>query len=317
MAKQKILVCGATGFIGRNLLDALRHDPDSELYGVFHKTPPDDELRGRAGLTLKEADLRDPVQVERCMRGMDVVLQAAATTSGARDIVTRPWIHVTDNAVMNALIFRACQQFAVSRLVFFSCTTMYPSSRTPVAEDDFNHQVPDKYFGVGWTKVYNEKMCEFYARLGPTRYTVIRHSNIYGPFDKFDLERSHAFGATVTKVLDAPEHGQIVVWGNGSELRDLLYVDDLTAFVQAALAKQTTPFELVNVGAGISLPIRELVERVILASGKQLNIVYDRSKPTINFDLVLNIDRARERFGWTPRTSLDEGIAKTLAWRRR
>ena len=234
MAKKKILVCGATGFIGRNILDAFHGNPDLELHGVYCKTKPDDTLRKRSGLTLIQADLRDPGDVERCVPGMDVVIQAAATTSGAKDIVTRPYIHVTDNAVMNALIFRACHQHAVGQVVFFSCTTMYPSSQKPVKEDAFTGRIPDKYFGAGWTKVYNEKMCEFYARLGPTRYTVVRHSNIYGPFDKFDLDRSHVFGATITKVLTAPEHGQVVVWGDGSEVRDLLYVDDLVAFVKQA-----------------------------------------------------------------------------------
>jgi len=316
MARQKFLVCGATGFIGRNILDAFQNDANVELFGVYCKSAPDKVLRHRPGLTLIEADLRDPAGVESCVKGMDVVIQAAATTSGARDIVLRPYLHVTDNAVMNALIFRACQQHAVGQVIFFSCTTMYASSQTPVQESDFNFEVPDKYFGVGWTKVYNEKMCEFYSRLGPTRYTVIRHSNIYGPFDKFDLERSHVFGATVTKVLTVPEGGQVVVWGDGSELRDLLYVDDLIEFVRQAMRLQTTPFELVNVGAGESIAIRDLVAKIIEASGKKLGIVYDRSKPTINFDLVLNIGRARGVFQWRPRTGLDAGIAKTLAWVR-
>jgi GDP-L-fucose synthase len=292
----------------------LARDSDVELFGVYCHTAPDDALRRRAGLTLIQADLRDSAQVDRCVQGMDVVIQAAATTSGAKDIVTRPYIHVTDNVVMNALIFRSCQQHGVGRLIFFSCTTMYASSRTPVKEDDFQHQIPDKYFGVGWTKVYNEKMCEFYARLGPTRYTVIRHSNIYGPFDKFDLERSHVFGATVAKVMAAPENGQVVVWGDGSELRDLLYVDDLVEFVRQALDRQTTTFELVNVGAGTSISIADLVERIIQASAKNLTIVYDRTRPTINFDLVLNTERARRAFAWSPRTSLEAGIRNTLAW---
>ena len=314
---KKILVCGATGFIGRNILDALHGNPDLELQGVYFKTPPDDTLQKRTGLTLIQADLRDPNAVERCVSGMDVVIQAAATTSGAKDIVTRPYLHVTDNAVMNALLFRACHQHAVGQVVFFSCGSMYASSQTPVKEDDFTGQIPDKYFGAGWTKVYNEKMCEFYARLGPTRYTVVRHSNIYGPFDKFDLDRSHVFGATIAKVLTAPENGQVVVWGDGSELRDLLYVDDLVAFVQQALQLQKTRFELVNVGAGQGISIHDLVQRIIHLSGKKLEIAFDRTKPTINIDLVLNIERAKRLFQWEPRTTLDEGIEKTIAWMRK
>ena len=87
------------------------------------------------------------------------------------------------------------------------------------------------YFGIGWTKLYIEKMCEFFSRLGVTKHTVIRHTNVFGPHDKFDLERSHVFGATVTKAMTSTT-GAITVWGTGEEARDLIYVDDLVRFVE-------------------------------------------------------------------------------------
>ena len=157
-------------------------------------------------------------------------------------------------------------------------------------------------------------MCEFYSKIGPTQYTAIRHSNIYGPFDKFDLERSHVFGATVTKVMTAPESGKIVVWGDGSEERDLLYVDDLADFVDKALALQKIPFELINVGSGEATSVRSLVEKIIKQSGKNLKIEFDRTQPTIPFKLKLNIDRAKKLYQWSPKTCLEEGIARTLRW---
>ena len=79
--------------------------------------------------------------------------------------------------------------------------TMYPGDfGKPVKEDDFEYDaIPPQYFGVAWMKLYVEKQCEFYSRLGRTKYTVVRHSNIYGPYDKYDLEKSHVFGATLTR----------------------------------------------------------------------------------------------------------------------
>ena len=82
----------------------------------------------------------------------------------------------------------------------------------------------------GNTKVYVEKMCEFFSRLGKTKHTVLRHSNMYGPHDKYDLEKSHVFGATVTKVMNSTD-GKVNVWGTGEEKRDLLYVGDLVDFI--------------------------------------------------------------------------------------
>jgi nucleoside-diphosphate-sugar epimerase len=264
---------------------------------------------------LIQADLTDKSQIEKVVQGMDVIIQGAAVTTGAKDTITRPYLHVTDNAVMNALLFRAAFEHKVKHVIFFSCTTMYSPSPDPLREEDFNHQIIPKYHGVAWTKVYNEKMCDFYSRIGSTKYTAIRHSNIYGPCDKFDLDRSHVFGATVNKVLNNTD-GTLTVWGDGSEGRDLLYVSDLLDFVELVIAKQTEKFELLNLGCGENIVIRDLVQKLIAASGKKIKIQYDTTKPTLNFNITLNCDKARKQFGWSPKVGLDEGIQKTLKWYR-
>lgn len=310
--KKKVLVCGATGFIGRNIAEALLSRADVELYGTYFKSEPWRDER----ITLTRADLTNKDDVEHVVQGMDVIIQAAATTSGAKDIVTQPYLHVTNNAVMNSLIFRAAHDCNVAHVIFFSCSVMYQPSDTPVKESDFDasKEMVRSYFGVGWTKVYIEKVCEFYARLGRTKYTVLRHSNIYGPHDKFDLERSHVFGATMTKVLNAPE--KVVVWGTGEEERDLLYIDDIVHAVLLSMEKQTTPLELMNIGTGSSISVRELVQKIITCSGKDLAIEYDTSKPTIKTRLALDCSKAYTILGWKPEVPLDEGIKKTMAWYR-
>jgi nucleoside-diphosphate-sugar epimerase len=193
---------------------------------------------------------------------------------------------------------------------------MYQPSDTPVKETDFdaNKEIFPSYFGVGWTKVYIEKMCEFYSRIGNTKYTVIRHSNIYGPYDKFDLEKSHVFGATMTKVMTTGDGGKIEVWGTGEEERDLLYISDLVNFVELAIVKQESKFELYNVGYGSSISVSNLVKKIIARSGKDIRIEYDPSKPSIKTKLCLNITKAKNSLGWFPKVSLDEGIRKTMEW---
>ena len=310
---QRVVLCGVTGFIGRNILTRFLQRPEYEIYGVWHQTEPPPELLRHPRVRFVKADLRLKDEVDNVVSGADILIQAAATTSGAREILGKPYHHVTDNAVMNSLIFRSCYENRVKHVVFFSCTVMYREIRRPVKEDDFDYQIMDQYFGVGWTKVYLEKMCEFYARIGGAKYAVLRHSNIYGPYDKYDLERSHVFGATIAKVMNSTD-GKVIVWGDGSEERDLLHVADLVRFVEAVLAKQVVPFELINIGCGHSVSIRDLVTAVIHRSNRNLTIEFDSTKPTIPYKLALNIDRAKEVYGWSPQISLDDGIAECLSW---
>ncbi len=131
MSRRKVLVCGGTGFIGSNLVERLSHRPDIELHATrLTRSAPDGER-----VCWHRADLRCVEEVEPLVAGMDVIIQAAATTSGAKDIVSRPYIHTTDNAVMNSLLLRAAYEAKVKHFVFFSCTVMHQSSDKPLDEN--------------------------------------------------------------------------------------------------------------------------------------------------------------------------------------
>ena len=306
-----MLVLGATGFIGRNTAEYFADQSDFEVYGTYLNSNPLDHPEIR----MSRADLTNQHEVDSVVKGMDVIIQAAAITSGIKDVSENPHKIIADNAVMNSLIFRSAFDHAVSHVVFLSCTVMYHSSDVPLKEIDFdaNREIYPNYFGAAWNKVYLEKMCEFYSRLGRNKYTAIRHSNIYGPYDKYDLEKSHVLGATITKVMTAKD-GKIIVWGTGEEERDLLYVSDLVKFVELAIAKQKNPFELYNVGYGSSISIKDLVNKIIDCSNKQLIAEHDLSKPSNKTALCLDCEKAKEELDWEPRISLEEGIQKTIEW---
>jgi nucleoside-diphosphate-sugar epimerase len=309
---KRILICGATGFIGRNLLDFYYQKGDYIIRAVHFNRPA---IEGYDGVEWVKADLRNPETVKKVLQDVDIILQFAATTSGAKDIMTRPFIHVTDNAVMNSLLLRECYEQSIEHFIFPSCTVMYQPSSSALAESDFNgnDELFPTYFGVGNTKIYVEKMCEFFSRLGRTKHTVMRHSNMYGPYDKYDLERSHMFGATITKVMTST-NGKINVWGTGEEARDLLYVEDLVKFVNCAIEKQENPYELFNVGIGKAVQVKDVVNKIITHSDKNLEVVHDLSKPTIPTSLFLDCTKAKEKLGWEAETDLDTGIIKTLNW---
>jgi len=313
MKRTRVLICGATGFIGRNLVEKMSRRDEFEVHAVRFGRPE----YAVPGVIWHQADLRDVVAVNTVVKGMDVVIQAAATTSGSRDIVKTPYIHVTDNAVMNSLLLRACYDHKVGHFVFFSCSVMYQPRERPWREEewDASQEMHLNYFGIGWTKVYVEKMCEFFSRLGVTKHTVIRHTNVFGPHDKFDLERSHVFGATVTKAMTSRD-GKLTIWGSGEEARDLLYVDDLVHFVEACLARQKAPYEMLHASAGRAVAVKDLVARIVAASGRTLRIEHDPAGPTIKTSFSLDNSRAFDRLGWKPEVSFDDGVRRTVEWWR-
>lgn len=312
--KRKILICGATGFIGRNMVEWFSSDETFDVIAVYNKRPPF-PLKNVQWL---KADLTNPKDVDEALNDVEIIIQAAATTSGSKDIVNQPYLHVTDNAVMNSLLLRKAFEKKIKNFIFFSCTVMYPSSEKALKENDFDANAPmhPRYFGVGSTKVYIERMCDFYARLGEMKCTVIRHSNIYGPHDKYDLEKSHVLGATITKVMSTPEKGKIEVWGTGDEERDFLHVKDLCHFVDLAIKNQTTSYELLNCGIGHPTSIKNLVHKIIEISGKNIDIHHHLSSPTIKTNIHLDCHLAKDHLGWEPRISLEEGLKKTIQWWR-
>ncbi|MDO8495038.1 MAG: NAD-dependent epimerase/dehydratase family protein [bacterium] len=321
MKKKRVLVCGASGFLGYNIFRLLATRGDLDVHGTYltnryGRLDPyqlaDAHLFHASNLTREE-------RVRNLIKNYgpwDIIVQMAANTSGAKDVENNPAVHITDNIAMNNWIFRAAHDYHVPQVIFPSCTVMYPNSEVPLKETDLdlNEAFYPKYFGGAWMKIYCEKLCEFYSRLGRTKYTVIRHSNIYGPHDRFDPERSHVFGATVRKISETEDGGKIIVWGHGREVRDFLYVSDFIHFVRKLIDQQDDNFDIFNLGSEESVSIKELVERMVRISGKKLEIVYDPHGPTMGTKISISAKKARDRFAWMPQINLDTGIRMTLSW---
>ena len=311
---KRILICGATGFIGKNLLDFYSKNKKYKIRATHFKRPALSEYED---VEWVQCDLRDPQQVSSILEGVDIVMQFAATTTGAKDIVSKPYIPVTDNVIMNSYLLREAFEQGIEHFIFPSCTIMYQKSEKALKETDHNpaDEILPFYYGAGHTKVYLENMCKFYAGFGKTKHTVIRHSNLYGPHDKYDLEKSHVTGATITKVMTSND-GVVNVWGTGEEARDLLYVEDFISFIEAALDKQEGNYELYNVGLGEGIKIKNLVEKVIQCSGRDLAIRHDLTKPTVPTSLFLDCTKAEKELDWKPAHTLERGLEKTIKWYR-
>ena len=317
----KILVCGGDGFLGRNIVEYFHNQVGYEIYGTQHLGNPTKQTI-LEGDHFYGVDLANAKHVKHMFEAIhpDIVIQAAANSSGVKDILANPAMHVTDTLIMNALVTRACYDYNVKHFVFLSCGVMYQPGEIPRKEEDFNEhdEIYPAYFGGAWMKVYTEKACEFFSRLGRTKHTVIRHSNTYGPYDKFDPDHSHFFGANIRKVMEANTGDTITVWGNGEETaRDLIHVNDVVRLINLVLQKQETLFELVNAGMGKAYTVKEIVEQMVAISEQRLKITYDTSKPVIPTKLALDSTKAKKLFGWEFEIPLDWGILDTLDWYRK
>jgi len=308
--KKRVLVCGASGFIGRNIFEALSKNSSLDVYGTCFRNKFSDNPR------LIEVDLRKSKNVNEVTRGMDVVIHAAALTDGLGAVMADPDQYIADNIVMNTLIADAVRSNKVSHLVSMGCSVVYPSGpkRHKEGETDLSLIHPQYFMGAR-IKINMEDLCQFYSRSSSTRFTMIRHSNIYGPYDKFNLQKGHVFAATIKKVLSAKDGDDIIVWGEGKEKRDLLYISDLVDFVETAITKNFEPkYSIFNVSSGIAISVSDLVKKIIKISGKNLSIRYDPSRPSLGNQIVLDWQKAYNAFDWQPKVDLNQGIRQTIDW---
>ena len=308
----RILITGATGFIGRNLFECFSQREDLDVWGVCHTLAP-----WTLGKML-QGDLTEKESAESIIRHIkpDVLIHAAAVSAGAKYIRENPQALITDSMIMNTRVLEAAHACGVPHVVLLSCTVLYPMNRPlPVKEDSFDYaEIHPLYSGVAIVKVALEGLAKFYADLGKINVTIMRHSDVYGPHDKYDSDRAHMFAAKISEVMRAGDDGVIVMWGSGREHRDLLYISDLVDFIELAIESQVWHYEVFNVGLGEAHTVRDVVQKIIAASRKNLRVVFDTTKPTLPVNLALNISKAKNRLGWEPRVSLTEGIEKTLAW---
>jgi len=314
---KKVLVTGGAGFVGTNLILKLL-EKQAQVRAAIHKKPPQiDPPAGETGNSKVEfikANLTKQSDCKKVVQGQDFVFMCAANTSGAAVIEKTPLAHVTPNVIMNSLMLEAAHKAGVKKFLFISSNTVYPLTDYAVDEDDVNHTLYQKYFPVGWMKLFTEKMCEMYATYIENSMTtiVVRPGNIYGPYDDFEWETSHVLPALIRKVVE--RHNPIEVWGDGKDIKDFIYVEDLVEGLLLAIEKINT-FDPINIGGGKPISIRQALKAMLKVDNfKNPKIFFNNSKPTMIPIRLININKAKRILNFTPKTSLEQGLTKTVTW---
>ena len=193
----------------------------------------------------------------------------------------------------------------------------YAESRFPLTEEHAMDGEPyEKYYFGGWSRRYTEIICKMYAEKinNPMNISVIRIDNIYGPYDSFSEKKSHVTAALIRKVVE--RHNPLEVWGDGLDYKDFIYVEDLVDGALLAL-KSAMGFNLYNIASGQNVTVNELLHIILKVDGyENVSIVYNMDKPTMIPYKVTCIDKAKKDLGFEAKTSLEEGISKTIKWYR-
>lgn len=311
---QKVLVTGATGFVGTNLLRALLNT-GARIRATAHTRP---RQVADSRIEYLSCDLTNAEDCRIAVEGVEYVFHCAASTSGAAVIARTPLIHVTPNVVMNALLLEAAHQAGVRKFLWLGSSTGYPPfDDHPLKEDEMMLSDPyEKYFCVGWMKRFTEVLCQIYATKikDPMTTIVLRPTNIYGPYDDFEFATSHVMAALIRRVVE--RHQPITVWGTGEDVRDLIYIDDFIEVMIKAM-EQVSTYDYFNIGLGRGYSVKEILSMVLEIDGyRDARVVFDPSLPTTIPKRLVDISKAATLLGFRPKIDIREGIVRTIRWFR-
>jgi len=298
LANKNVLVTGATGLVGMNILPVLLKEQANVFSCGGHK----------------EYDLTNHDVIKDLFAKFkpDVVIHLAAQTSGAAVMEKTPLAHVTPNVVMNTCLLEEAYKSGVEKFVWLASTTGYPEFDGFITEERMFEGDPyHKYFAVGWMKRYTEKLCELYDSFNKMSCIVLRPTNIYGPHDKFDPERSHVLPALIRKVVE--KQNPVEVWGDGKDIRDIVYVSDMVDAIILAIQKIDS-YTPMNIGLGETLSVNEILDIIMRCENHNVPISHVNNKPSMIPKREVSIQKAKDLLGFEPKVFPQEGIQKTIEW---
>lgn len=303
----KVVVTGASGFLGQNLLPRLKSE--------FGK-------KNVQGIGKKQYDL---CQQDQCMdlilkHRPDVVIHAAGTVGGISANKENPGKFIYENMVMGANIIHSSFMGEVKKFIMLGTVCSYPKF-TPVPFKEYDlwngyPEVTNAPYGIA-KKALNEMLIAYNKQYGFNSTTLLP-ANMYGPYDHFNLTSSHVIPALILKIDNAIKNKEksITIWGSGKPSREFLYVDDCCDAIISAIDTNTDPYPM-NVGTGIETKIMDAVEMIADLMNFKGTILFDDTQPDGQPRRCLDIRKIKDTLNFKAKTPLAKGLSQTIDWYRR
>lgn len=303
----KIFIAGHKGMVGSAVFRELQNKGYSNLIGK----------------SSRELDLRDQLAVKAFFEAErpEVVIDAAARVGGILANNTYPYKFLMENLQIQNNLIDAALNFEVQKFIFLGSSCIYPKFAPQPLKEEYlltsTLEPTNEWYAIA--KIAGVKACEAIRKQYGKDFVSLMPTNLYGPFDNFDLETSHVLPAMIRKFHEAKERQvttgikePVSLWGSGSPMREFLHVEDMAKAVVFALENKLQE-HLYNVGTGVDLTIKELAEMVQQTVGHQGEIIWDSSKPDGTPRKLMDVSKLKNE-GWTAEISLKEGLKSTYNW---
>lgn len=298
----KIYVAGHRGLVGSAIVRSLKRQGYTNIIGRTHA----------------ELDLMNQAEVRRFFEEErpDIVVLAAAKVGGINANQTMPAEFAYENMQIQCNVIKCCHDMKVKKLLFLGSTCIYPKmAPQPIPEDallsGYLEQTNEAY---AIAKISGLLMCKYFKMQYGDDFISCMPTNLYGPYDNYDLENSHVMPAMIRKFHDAKMEGKesVELWGTGAPLREFLYSDDM-ADACVFLLENYSGEQHVNIGTGKEVTIKQLAETVKKTVGFEGKIIWNSEMPDGTPRKLTNVDKLHE-LGWTHKVELEEGVQLAYQW---
>lgn len=298
----KIYVAGHRGLVGSAIVRSLNENGYTNVIGRTHK-----ELN-----LTNQQEVTDFFEAQQ----PDVVILAAAKVGGINANNTTPAEFAYENMQIQCNVIKCCHDYQVKKLLFLGSTCIYPKmAPQPIPEDALlTGPLEETNEAYAIAKIAGLEMCKFYKRQYGDNFISCMPTNLYGPYDNYDLQESHVMPAMIRKFHDAMVNGDpsVELWGTGTPLREFLYVDDI-ADACVFLLENYDGEQHVNIGTGKEVTIKELAETVKRVVGYQGEIVWNSAMPDGTPRKLTDVTKLHN-LGWTHKIELEEGVQLAYGW---